>query len=179
MTRKYEKWTFDKVKEQFASQQCELLSTEYKNPKERLNYRCSCGNISQITFSNFKAGKKCLECGKKKIGDGLRLNHDQVAAKFAEAGCVLLGNYTNSSSPMKYRCKCGKISKISWSSFNDGRRCRSCGKNEIPTLDEVRECFRIGGCELLSTEYLNNHTPLEYRCSCGNVSTISLGNFKM
>jgi hypothetical protein len=45
------------------------------------------------------------------------------------------------------------------------------------TIEEVRKVFQDGGCELLSTEYVNNRTKLSYICSCGNDSETSLDNF--
>ncbi len=42
----------------------------------------------------------------------------------------------------------------------------------------VAECFQSEGCRLLSKEYKNNQTQLDYACKCGNRSTISFANFK-
>ena len=45
------------------------------------------------------------------------------------------------------------------------------------TQEYAEQVFRDGGCELLG-EYINARTPVEYKCSCGNASKISLGNFQ-
>lgn len=58
MTRKYQKWNLEKVHELFREKGFILLSTEYKNPRTKLNYICSCGNQSSITLDNFKRGKQ-------------------------------------------------------------------------------------------------------------------------
>ena len=45
------------------------------------------------------------------------------------------------------------------------------------SYDYVRSVFEERGCTLLSTEYKNNSTPLEYICSCGNITTTIFSNF--
>ena len=42
----------------------------------------------------------------------------------------------------------------------------------------VKAIFEKGGCVLLSPKYKNSQTKLDYICSCGNESSISLGNFR-
>lgn len=44
-------------------------------------------------------------------------------------------------------------------------------------LEIVRNIFKNENCELLEDGYINNKTPLNYRCSCGNKSKISLSSF--
>lgn len=45
------------------------------------------------------------------------------------------------------------------------------------TYEYVYNYFKEQGCELLSKEYKNNHTLLDYKCSCGNISKINFLNF--
>ena len=45
------------------------------------------------------------------------------------------------------------------------------------TQEEAEKIFKDGGCELIG-EYVDSHTPVEYRCSCGNIAKIRLGNFQ-
>ena len=45
-------------------------------------------------------------------------------------------------------------------------------------IEEVKEIFKNGGCELLETKYSNARTPVKYRCSCGDISKICLDSFK-
>jgi len=41
----------------------------------------------------------------------------------------------------------------------------------------VKKVFEEGGCELLD-DYINAHTPLQYKCSCGGIAKISFSGFK-
>ncbi len=46
------------------------------------------------------------------------------------------------------------------------------------TYEEVSKYFSDNDCELLEKEYINSSIPLNYICSCGNKSIITLSNFK-
>jgi hypothetical protein len=118
-----EKPMFENVFKYFKEQGCELLEKEYKNNGTKMTYLCNCGNISKITFNNFKSGKRCKKCSGKE-----RLTFEYVYSYFKENDCELLEKeYKNSSTPLKYRCSCGETNKIRFNSFQKGSRCKKCG----------------------------------------------------
>ena len=45
-------------------------------------------------------------------------------------------------------------------------------------FEYVRKYFKERGCELLEIEYKDNSTPMNYKCSCGNMSKIRFHDFK-
>ena len=66
---------------------------------------------------------------------------------------------------MRYKCICGNSKcKISFASFKQGHRCMECSGKEKLTFKFVYNYFKEHDCELLETEYINNHTPLKYYC---------------
>ena len=94
-----EKLTFDYVYNYFKEHNCELLEKEYKNNHALMKYRCSCGNISKITFNDFKQGHKCSTCGKSK-----KYTLKYIKQYFRDHGCELLEKkYVNNSTKMRYR----------------------------------------------------------------------------
>lgn len=112
-----------------------------------------------------------------------KLSEQYVIDYFIENGCMLLDQYEEYHKPMKYRCVCGNISMINFANFKNGRRCAECKKNKISNrlkrdIDYVKSCFTNGGCELLETKYINNHTLMKYRCQCGSISKIRFSNFQ-
>lgn len=126
----------------FLEHGCELLS-EYRNKRTKIKYQCHCGNISMITFNDFKRGRRC-GCGNKSAGCRRRNSFESVRQFFSEHGCELLEDkYENGHQPMRYRCCCGRISKISYSSFKVGRRCFECGckKNRKP-YSQIKKRYR-------------------------------------
>jgi hypothetical protein len=120
--------TIEDVNLIFRQSDCQLVSTQYKNANEKLEYICQCGRKAVITLSKFIKGQRCKECA----NDKQRLNHDFVSSSFSEHGCQLLDTFVNSKTKMKFRCKCNSISLIDWNHFNQGQRdCRTCSYKRI------------------------------------------------
>ena len=63
------KYTYDEVKTYFQDNNCELISTEYINNKNLLEYLCECKNKAKICFKAFQSGQRCIKCAieKRKI----------------------------------------------------------------------------------------------------------------
>lgn len=109
---------------------------------------------------------------------------EEVRRYFKENGCELLSKeYRNGKTKLEYICTCGQERLITFEKFKAGQRCRECsyvksanGK-KIP-YEEVKKCFEDNNCILLSSEYVNNTTQLDYQCECGNVSKIAFMHFK-
>jgi len=105
---------------------------------------------------------------------------EYIKGYFEEKGCELLEEeYKNSGAKMRYKCCCGNISKITFSKFKMGRRCAKCGGNSIYVFEDVKQYFKYHNCELLEKKYSGVHTPMKYKCSCGNISKINFHNFKV
>jgi len=52
---------------------------------------------------------------------------EYVKSYFEEHGCELLEKeYINCKTKMRYRCKCGNISKIGFNTLKAGHRCKKC-----------------------------------------------------
>jgi hypothetical protein len=114
---------------------------------------------------------------------GIRLTYEFVQKYFADQGCELLDTeYKNARTKLRYRCSCGNEACIVFDSFRQGNRCRKCGtrraaEKQTLTQAQVEQIFRDGGCELLG-EYVSSRAKMKYRCSCGQVSEISVNNFQ-
>ena len=169
------KFTYEDVYNYFKELKCELLETEYINCKTQMKYRCKCGNESKINFDSFKnkRGQGCIKCvGKEKH------NIKSVKETFKKHNCELLETeYINNSTKMKYRCKCGNESQITFQHFQKGVRCMKCSGNERLTYENVKIYFEEQNCELLETEYINAKTKMKYRCKCNNIDYVNYDNF--
>lgn len=168
------KLTYRYVKNYFIEQDCQLLETEYINNSTKMKYKCKCGNEAYITLGHFKRGQTCMKCGGTK-----KLTLEYVKKIFKEQDCELLENiYINSNTKMKYFCKCGNKSSISFDNFRSGYRCMNCGGNEKLTFEFVSNYFKEQNCKLLETKYINSNTKMKYLCECNNESSITWDNFK-
>ncbi len=168
------KFTLEYAEQYFEDHGCKLLEKEYKNNSTKMRYRCVCGNISYICFGNFQQGKRCMNCsGNKK--------HTIEDAKqfFLDNNCELLEEkYIDAHTKMRYICSCGHKSKISFSNFQQGKRCAKCGGTEKYIIEFAKQCFEEAGCVLLETEYIDVFTLMTYRCHCKEVNKISFKNFR-
>jgi hypothetical protein len=61
------KYFLDDIKNIFEKNNCVLLSSEYINALQKLEYICECGNKSEIPFSKFLNGQRCKRCGIEKL----------------------------------------------------------------------------------------------------------------
>lgn len=59
------KWTIESIRDYVKkNSKSELLSTEYTGFSQKLQFKCSCGNNFEKTFTKFKGSnqKSCLNC---------------------------------------------------------------------------------------------------------------------
>lgn len=110
-----------------------------------------------------------------------KLNQAAVEQIFRDKGCELLDTYTGNMVSMKYRCRCGKTAQTSLVGFRRSNGCYHCSEasgGRRFSYDQVKSYFAEQDCELLTTDYVNSVTPIEYRCVCGTVATTTFGNFR-
>jgi hypothetical protein len=166
--------TFNYVKEYFIKEECELLETEYIDAKTKMKYVCKCGNESSIVWNHFQQGKRCRKCSGTE-----KLTFEFVSNFFIENNCELLETeYKSNRIKMKYKCICENISEICFADFQNGNRCRKCSGTEKLTFEFVKKYFKEQSCELLETEYVNNHTKMKYICVCKKESITIFNTFK-
>lgn len=176
------KHTQEFVEDYFKEHDCILIDT-YIGARETMNYICECGEISSISFDNFKKGKRCKQCGLNKLAEQFKHSYEYVYNYFKEHNCTLLSTeYINDHTILNYICECKNKSKIRFADFQRGKRCWECrnrklGERDRLSYDFIKEEFENGGCTLLSETYENAHQKLEYICENGKISYITYDKF--
>ena len=159
------KFTYNYVKQYFKDRECRLLEIEYINALTKMKYVCSCGNESEMTFAHFREGKRCAICSGTE-----KYTFTYVKKYFEDNKCKLIElEYLNNTTPMKYICECGNMSKICFKSFIKGSRCVRCKGRKITEtrshpFEYIKKYFEDNKCKLLETEYINNNTLMKYTC---------------
>ena len=132
------RFTYQEVKEFIEGKEgngCKLLSTEYVDACTRLQIRCACGEIFEVSFDKFRSRDKrqCNKCGDNIIKGKLKTPYQEVK-EFIEGeegnGCKLLSTeYVNNSTKLQIQCACGEIFEKSFQNFKqrNQRRCAKCG----------------------------------------------------
>lgn len=146
------KLTIEEVR-QFVQENsdCELLSTEYVNSPDKLEFRCGCGEVFQTSWNAFKTKNKrqCNSCGRKSAGEKLKKNSEDFMVEFdnvSQGEYTLKGKYINSRSKIKILHNiCGEEVYITPNHFLRGVGCSKCSGNKKKThiefCDEIKTIF--------------------------------------
>lgn len=169
---------------------CKLLSNEYQHNRQKLRFICGCGNPFETNFNKFKDDNKrqCNECGKELNNKPKRLTVEYIKTFVEEnSDCVLLSEeYKNNHTKLKMLCGCGDTFYVPFDNFayNETRQCLTCAnqkriEQKVLTIEEVRNFVNENtNCTLLSSEYVNAHQKLEFKCECGKLFYRTLNGFK-
>ena len=153
-----------------------VLSDEYVHCQEKLIVRCDKGHEYQVTWSNFKRGKRCPYCR------GLYRTLEDIknfVAENAKGYQCLNDAYVNGKTKLKIRCDKGHEYDVVWNSFQRGSRCPICANNQPRTIEYVKEMVPklAEGYECLSDVYVNSNTNLLFRCDKGHEYTANWNHF--
>lgn len=113
-------------------------------------------------------------------------NLQQLQKEMEAKGAKLITTeYKDRYTPIYFYCsKCGQTHYISWDNYlagyNKNFLCKDCFKTAKPKIEDIRKIFEDLGATLLTTEYVNQQTPLQFICSrCKeNTNSITWKKFK-
>jgi len=157
------------VKKQFEKEDYILLTNEYINNKQKLNYICSVGHEHSISWNNWQKNARCPYCA----GQG-KPTIESIRSEFEKEKYILLSKkYVNSEIKLKYICSNGHRNSISWNSWRHGSRCAYCVGNIKLNIDFIKKEFEKEKYILLTKKYINNNQKLNYICPMGHTHKIS------
>ncbi len=104
-----------------------------------------------------------------------KLTYEEVKRRIESVnGYRLLSKeYVNSSTKLKIQCPKRHIIWMQPNNFFSGFRCKICGVKKSAdkrrlTINDMHDIAKKNGGECLSEKYIDAHTKLKWRCSCGN-----------
>lgn len=160
---------------------------EYKNASTKLYYICQKGHKHSITWNSFNNGNRCPECAKENTRLKLKLDFSIIKQEIGKEGYILLStdeDYINNTSKLKMICPEGHKCEISWSNFQQGKRCRECAikdkaKKQRIDFNIIQKAFEKECYILLSKEeeYKNKDSKLLYLCDKGHKNITNWSNF--
>ncbi len=192
---------FSFVKEKFEEKNCVLINTEYTGCSQKLRYVCPNNHTIETTFQHFyNRNMGCAICSSRIAANTsesakeiIRENKfNNIKESFKLEGYTILSNeYKNSNTKLEYKCPNNHIGTTTSNGFMMGYRCMICTQtisgftSEIEKkiinenkLEIVREIFRLEGYTLLSDNYSDGHTKLDYKCPNNHNGAILIGDFK-
>ena len=121
------------------------------------------------------------------------LKYNYVKSVFESRNYKLISNeYINSKTKLRYICPNGHEGSITFSAFRAGKGCMQCAnisksfnsdrlralsRKRAKKYEDVKAEFEKYGFELLTKEYTNNLTKLEYICPNGHRGTTTYKSF--
>lgn len=134
--------TIRKKHEDFIAEMSEIapdiiVLEEYRGANARIKIKCrQCGKEDITTPHELLGGRRCKYCSKKKADLDKTLPKEEFMkrAKERSPGIEIIGEYTNSHSRIKCRCKkCGYVWEPEAHTLYDGNTgCKKCAGN-MPT----------------------------------------------
>lgn len=154
----------------------ECLSRDYVKNHSKLKIRCKYGHEWETAPRQIKKGYWCPICSAKIRGEKSRKYTIDDMIKYAQSkgGECLSTEFKGLNSPLIWKCKKDHIWKNRPSSmFNQQSWCRKCsaiirGKKRRTPIEVYQEIAQKRGGKLLSTEYINSHTKMEWQCEDGH-----------
>lgn len=181
-----EKIKFEVIQKYFESKGAVLLSSEYINNSQLLDFNCTkCGKPYHISWSKIRAGqnpnllcRSCLQSEPKKIDTKLSL--EDIRTLIEKAGGKLISSQVPSRNVyFSFLCSnCGREHKIQYRAILMGNNpnflCTQCMTNAKPSISEIKDKIRQLGAEPGDFEYQNAKTKIPYICPlCGQTSSMS------
>lgn len=168
-----------KTHEQYIQEVAECNSNievvgKYVDAKMPIEHYCKQHNILWSTYpNNILKGCGCVECGKEKIGDKNRKDHEQYISELqkSNSNIVLVGTYINAVTSILHKCL---IDGYEWyaqpNNILSGKGCPVCANNIKKTHKEyVDEVAKISSHIQVLEEYINSNTPILHRCNIHNL----------
>lgn len=117
--------SYEFVKSKFEERNFVLLTTEYKNKKQILEFKCDNDHINNISFDSFyHAGNGCSICSQSKKHTITGINDIFSAEGYA----LLSTEYENNKQYLKYKCPNGHKHETKLNTFLCGHRCPTCNE---------------------------------------------------
>lgn len=181
-------FTIDNIKIASANKNisAELVSDVYQGNKDKLTWKCQCGNIFHRTFGNVVGlGRDmCEECGAKKSNMATmskRHDYEHVKSMFKSKGYILLeSEYTNANIKMKCIDDDGFLYETRYDDLvNSNATPYKFHPSNKYTIKNIHHYIDINNidCLLLSNKYENYSHLLRFECRCGNHFKTDLSHF--
>jgi len=158
------KLTIEAVQQLAESRGGRCLSDIYVDAHSELTWQCGRGHQWMATPTHIQRGRWCPKCGGSTI---LTIEEMQHLAESRQGKC-LSDIYVNAQTPLIWQCAAGHRWKAAPSSVKTGSWCPTCARKSKPSMDDIQRLARERGGRLLSQNYTNEQTLLDWECIEGH-----------
>ena len=157
-----------------------LLSENYINNKEKLLWKCSCGNEWQTSWTDIKYRNSwCPNCSSIVRSNKLRKYtvDDLNKIIFKKNGTLLSNQYFNCDSKLEIKCSENHIFHLTLRQIETNNWCPEC--NEKAILNQLKKVIKDNNGELitdLTDKKINNKTLVILKCTNNHVWNTKIYN---
>ena len=171
------------IKKSFEDEGYTLLTTEYKNNNQKLDFICSKGHKHNITWSNWSHIINPQRCGK--CAKNTHVSIQQIKELFFNKGYdVILPDkkkiYGNEK--LSYICSKGHKHQISYTILKAGQSsCPYCANQAQIKFDTIKRSFEDENYIVLTKEHeyhTQNTTKIDFICPNGHKHSISVRHWR-
>ncbi len=157
------KYTIDDVRKLFADVGYTLLTDEYKNMGQKLEYKCDNGHTGSITLRKFLyMERRCKQCNGRTYA-----TIDSIKKEFDDADCELISTQYISSEKLQYNCPVQHLCSAylnTWRAL--AHKCDICGSKaagdkQRVSFSDLCDAFKNMNYELLVTEEEYNKNTIK------------------
>jgi hypothetical protein len=168
----------------FSLHNFNIIENTY-NPKT-YNLKCKCpnGHILQTNYYRWQENiNKCKLCSIKPLKPN-KIDIIFLKNEFKKYNCELVsGEYIGYDIPLKYKCSKNHTTEMSYHVWKKNKyKCKECGKlasgnKQKLSYEFVKQEFEKRGYKLLSTEYINKKSKLDFKCPEKHIGKMSFDSF--
>ncbi len=122
------------IKNDFKKEGYILLSKEYINSKQKLQYTCPEGHQHSVTWGNWQQGYRCFYCSHNLPPDINSIKIDMNTDGYK----LLSDKYISAKSKMTIECSKKHVFKSCWNNWQQGKRCPICPSQQSKFEKEIK-----------------------------------------
>ncbi len=153
----------------------QIISAKYIDSATYIEFQCKYGhNVTKKNITELRAGKWCKFCNKTDSDNKYYNRYKKIIEK--NGGTIISTEYIDSSVPIEYICDKGHTISSLTNSLKSGSWCNICNKDRLSRKDgrpdmynEAKKIIEDKGGSIISSEYINAHTPLKFKCENGHI----------
>ena len=171
------KLSIEEVKKRFKNLDCRLISTEYKNIYEKLDFVCNKHlnmGIQQTSVANVNKGICCHFCGKENSRNSRRVPEEELKRITENVGFIYVGNeLINGNRYIVYKCPkhlyIGEQKTLVSTMRRSKGNCPECLNRNKDTNKFITELKNLNNNIEILGEYIGSHEKIKCRCKiCGH-----------
>lgn len=171
------------IRKSFENEGYILLTTEYKNNMQKLDFICPNGHKHKITWANWSNSLLTQRCGK--CAKNAPVTKEQIVELFENNGYTININEYDKISAFhtKLKCKCPDNHEwsVSYTAFKRGTRCPYCQKRNKILFKDIKQSFENEGYTVITKEedYISqNESKIDFICPNGHKHNISVRKWR-